>query len=136
MCDIPAQPDEPRWYSPLVPPSLSKVAITGAAGFLGRHLVSRFRDQGVEVLPLVREAGEGATSVDQVLSTPDLLAGCDAVVHAAAIRHRHGVSAAEYRASNIGLTERLLRAAAGRVRRFVHTSSVGVYGFPGDLPIR
>lgn len=59
----------------------------------------------------------------------------DVVVHAAAVRHRHGVGAATYRASNVELIERLARALAGRFRRLVLVSSVGVYGFPERLPI-
>jgi nucleoside-diphosphate-sugar epimerase len=45
------------------------------------------------------------------------------------------VGAADYRASNVELVEKLLRAAQGKVKRFVYVSSVGVYGFPDHLPI-
>jgi nucleoside-diphosphate-sugar epimerase len=116
-----------------------KVAITGAAGFLGGSLVKRWRSQGHEVLPLVRgldeRAPSGARALDAVLEAPDALRGMDVVVHAAAIRHRHGVDVRAYRASNVELVERLVRAAAGRVQRLVHVSSVGIYGFPSELPI-
>ncbi len=74
-------------------------------------------------------------ALEAALADPALFDGVDAIVHAAAVRHRHGVDANAYRAANVGLVERLLRAAAGRVRRFVHVSSVGVYGFPKTLPI-
>jgi nucleoside-diphosphate-sugar epimerase len=80
-------------------------------------------------------APAGALSIQRVLETPTLLAGCSALVHAAAVRHRYGVDVATYRASNVDLAERLLRAAAGQVQRFVHVSSVGVYGFPELLPV-
>lgn len=115
------------------------VLITGAAGFLGTHLVRSFAARGFDVLPLVREVDErspaGARALDEVLTTPGALDGFDALVHAAAVRHRHGVDERTYRASNVGLVERLLRAASGRVRRFVDVSSVGVYGFPSRLPV-
>lgn len=70
-----------------------------------------------------------------VLADPSVLDGTDVLIHAAAIRHRYGRDARSYRASNVELVEALVRAAAGRVGRFVHVSSVGVYGFPSELPI-
>lgn len=116
-----------------------KLAVTGAAGFLGKALVRHFRARGDEVLPLVREVDDrapaGAAAMEAVLDAPERLAGVDVLVHAAAIRHRHGVDARAYRATNVGLVERLSRACAGRVQRLVLVSSVGVYGFPHDLPI-
>jgi nucleoside-diphosphate-sugar epimerase len=115
-------------------------AITGAAGFLGAHLVRGFEARGARVLPLVRSVGDrspaGARALDSALASPSTLVGLDVVVHAAAVRHRHGVDASTYRVSNVDLVERALRAAAGaRVRRFVFVSSVGVYGFPVRLPV-
>jgi nucleoside-diphosphate-sugar epimerase len=119
--------------------SPAKVAITGAAGFLGTHLVRGFEARGARVTPLVRKVDatspSGARPLEDVLSDPGALAGHDVLVHAAAVRHRHGVDAAEYRASNVDLVERAMRACAGRVRRFVLVSSVGVYGFPAKLPV-
>lgn len=118
----------------------SRVAVTGAAGFLGGHLVRGFEARGAEVVPLVRATGprspSGAVALDDVLGDPTRLTGVDVLVHAAAVRHRHGIDASTYRTSNVDLVERTLRAAsAGRVGRFVFVSSVGVYGFPSRLPI-
>jgi nucleoside-diphosphate-sugar epimerase len=119
---------------------LGGAAITGAAGFLGAHLVRGFEARGARVLPLVREttakSPAGARPLEAMLSDPSGLHGIDVVVHAAAVRHRHGVDAATYRASNVDLVDRALQAAAaGGVRRFVLVSSVGVYGFPPKLPV-
>jgi nucleoside-diphosphate-sugar epimerase len=122
------------------------VAISGAAGFLGAHLVHGFEARGAHVLSLVRavSSGQGGWSpagarvLDAVLAEgpPGGLAGVDVFVHAAAVRHRHGIDAATYRASNVDLVERAMRAsAAASVRRFVFVSSVGVYGFPVRLPV-
>jgi len=83
----------------------------------------------------VRVAGAHGASLESMLAAPSTFDGVSAVVHSAAVRHRHGVGLAEYRASNIDLVERLMRAIAGRVGRFVYISSVGVYGFPSALPI-
>ena len=84
-----------------------------------------------------RDAGGAVerASMADVLADPRLLDGADVLVHAAAIRHRHGADPRAYRASNVDLVDTLVRAAAGRVGRFVLVSSVGVYGFPRDLPI-
>ena len=116
-----------------------RVAVTGATGFLGGHLVRELGARGVSVLPVVRHldarAPVGARALDALLASPSSFDGVDAIVHAAAVRHRHGVDASAYRAANVGLVDKLLRASAGRVRRFVHVSSVGVYGFPERLPI-
>ena len=120
---------------------VERVAITGAAGFLGAHLVDGFERRKVDVLPLVRTLDGRSTrwtrasTLEAALGNPTALDGCDVLVHAAAVRHRHGVSAADYQASNVALVGSLLRAAAGRVRRVVLVSSVGVYGFPTLLPV-
>ena len=114
---------------------LRRVVVTGANGFLGGHLVRAARAEGKSVLGVVREAAAGQASMASILADPDLLNGTDVLVHAAAIRHRHDATPASYQASNVDLVDALVRAAAGRVGRFVHVSSVGVYGFPTDLPI-
>ncbi|MGH7272709.1 MAG: NAD-dependent epimerase/dehydratase family protein, partial [Polyangiaceae bacterium] len=77
-----------------------------------------------------------AIALEAAIADSSLLSGIDAVVHAAAVRHRHGVDAATYRASNVDLALRTMRASAAvGVRRFVFVSSVGVYGFPSRLPV-
>jgi nucleoside-diphosphate-sugar epimerase len=117
--------------------SLRRIAVTGAAGFLGHHLIDAAQRRGLEALSIVRSAVPTADTVamSDLLATPSRLDGTDVLVHAAAVRHRHGASADSYRASNIDLVEALLRAAAGRVGRFVFVSSVGVYGWPRRLPV-
>lgn len=115
-------------------------AITGAAGFLGAHLVRGFEGRGARVLPLVRSAGDrspaGARTLDSALLDSSAFTEIDVVVHAAAVRHKHGIDAPTYRSSNVDLVERTLRVAAkARVRRFVLVSSVEVYGFPPRLPV-
>lgn len=114
-----------------------RVVVTGARGFLGGHLVRTARARGADVLEVVRETEGARVGTADLLADPSRLDGTDVFVHAAAVRHRHGASAASYRASNVDLVEALVRAAAGRVGRFVLVSSVGVYGFPDvrALPI-
>jgi nucleoside-diphosphate-sugar epimerase len=118
----------------------STVAITGAAGFLGAHLVRGFDARGVRVLPLVRVVEErspaGARVLEDVCADPSALAGVDVFVHAAAERVRHGGDGAADEAPNVDGVERAIRAcAAAGVRRFVFVSCVGVYGYPARLPV-
>ncbi|MCL2725630.1 MAG: NAD(P)-dependent oxidoreductase [Polyangiaceae bacterium] len=119
-----------------------QIAVTGAFGFLGSHLVERARKDGTDVLAIVRELpsaqaahARGTITMDALLNDPSRLGGTDVLVHSAAIRHRYGANPSAYRASNVDLVEVLMRAAAGRVGRFVFVSSVGVYGFPALLPV-
>jgi 2-alkyl-3-oxoalkanoate reductase len=114
---------------------MTQVAVTGAHGFLGQHLVRRANARGAAVRSIARERKGDALAMRDVLREPAQLDGVDVLVHSAAIRHRYGSAPSDYRASNIDLVDALMRAAAGRVRRFVFVSSVGVYGFPSDLPV-
>jgi len=109
------------------------------------------RQQGADVLAVVRDAskpherwhhdvpsGAGTLTVatmEAMLNSPQMMASTDLVIHAAAIRHRHGAGHAAYQASNVDVVTALVNAAAGRVGRLVFVSSVGVYGFPQDLPV-
>jgi nucleoside-diphosphate-sugar epimerase len=64
-----------------------------------------------------------------------LMDGADAVLHVAAVYRTAGHPDAYYREINVGGTERLLEAAArAGVRRFVHTSTVGVHGHVTNPP--
>lgn len=111
-----------------------RVLVTGAGGFVGSHLTRALLQRGDEVIPVGRTDTAGCVPIARVLAEPERFA-VDVVLHAAAVRHRHGVGATEYRASNIGLVTDLVTALRGRFRRLVHVSSVGVYGFPSALPI-
>jgi nucleoside-diphosphate-sugar epimerase len=118
----------------------ARVAITGAAGFIGGHLVRGFDARGASVVPLVRavtaQSPASARPLEEILEVPSLLRGVDVLVHSAAVRHRYGVDEAAYRSSNVDLVERTLVASASAgIRRFVLVSSVGVYGFPTRLPV-
>src|SRR5579863_9743801 len=123
---------------------IRSAAITGAAGFLGRHLVRGFEARGARVLPLVRTLDDpragflphGAQTLEHVWADESSLQGVEVVVHVAGLRDRYGVHAATYRSANVELTERTMRASAkAGVSRFVLVSCVSVYGFPPRLPV-
>lgn len=122
-----------------------RVALTGATGYTGGHLLAALRTRGHEVSALARTssaarlAGAGARVVEGDLGDGAALAtlmdGAEAVVHVAAVYRTAGHPDSYYRDVNVGGTERLLEEAARRgVRRFVHTSTVGVHGHVAEPP--
>ena len=117
-----------------------KVALTGASGYTGGHLLKRLLARGDTVKALVRPGSitpalksSGAEIVPGVLARADearaLVKGCDAVLHVAAVYRTAGHPDSYYRDVNVEGTRTLLEAAVeSGVRRFVHTSTVGVHG--------
>ncbi|HVX32854.1 MAG TPA: NAD-dependent epimerase/dehydratase family protein [Solirubrobacterales bacterium] len=116
--------------------------LTGASGFIGGHLARRLADQGRQVRCLVRPgaavaplAAVGAEPIEGDLTRPDSLAaaaaGCDVVVHCAALVSDWGTVAEIERVNVAGTRDLAAAAAAAAVRRFVHVSTTDVYGHPG-----
>jgi nucleoside-diphosphate-sugar epimerase len=115
---------------------MSCIAVTGANGFVGRHVVRRALALGMDVVGVVRSEAasrvvreDGAHPFQIVGRDPEALVraleGCAAVVHLAQIGAERGGST--YEAVNVGLTERVLEDArhAG-VPRVVYFSGLGV----------
>ena len=95
-------------------------AVTGANGFIGRHVCERFAADGWIVRPIVRRDIEQGR-------LDELIEGSDVVVHVAgATRAPSRVMLHE---SNVELTRRVVQAAtAARVRRLVFISSQAAAG--------
>ncbi|WP_033335124.1 MULTISPECIES: NAD-dependent epimerase/dehydratase family protein [Actinomycetes] len=121
---------------------MTRVLLTGAAGFIGSHIMSALIDRGHDVVavdgmvPAAHGAGAAAPAGVQVadLRTAELiemLDGVDVVCHQAA-RVGAGVDARDapdYAADNDLVTARLLAAMfETRCRRMVLASSMVVYG--------
>lgn len=122
------------------------IFITGANGFIGRHLCRHLAQLGMWVTACVRPTSDVSTlegvkgvrimRVPEAGPTPALeaqFAGVDALVHLAARVHvMHDTSSdplAEFRRVNVAGTERLAHIAADNgVRRFVYISSIKVNG--------
>lgn len=115
---------------------MGRIAITGANGFVGRHMVRGAVAAGWSAVGIVRSdaaaaevAREGAAPAVVRDRTPEALAaaieGCDALVHLAQIgAERLGNT---YQAVNIGSTERVVQAAyCAGVPRVVYFSGLGV----------
>jgi nucleoside-diphosphate-sugar epimerase len=122
-----------------------KVFITGGTGFIGGETVRQLRARGDEVVCLVRNPAKGkaAAELGCELVSGDLgderairegMAGCDAVIHAAAI-YEVGIPVsqrAEMKEANVGGTERVLGAALeAKIPKVVYVSTVGVFGNTG-----
>jgi nucleoside-diphosphate-sugar epimerase len=112
-----------------------RIAVTGASGFLGSALVQRHLDAGDDVRCLVRRTRtnlkSGVCAVEGDLCAPDerltrFADGVDVLYHCAA----EVIDPGRMRTLNVEGTRALLRAASGRIGRWVQVSSVGVYGHP------
>ncbi|RAI46081.1 NAD-dependent epimerase/dehydratase family protein [Rhodoplanes roseus] len=116
------------------------IALTGATGFIGRHLLRELPARGFRVRALLRRPAElppettGAVIGD--IARPQnmtaALEGVDAVVHSAALTPGlTGTPADDYRAMNTEATVALARAAqrAG-AKRFVFLSSIRAQAGP------
>ena len=131
------------------------VLVTGASGFIGRHLVDSLLGeghkvscavrQGSEVPPVLHSEAVVRIEIDDIGGEPDwttALQGVDAVVHLAARVHvmceTEGDPLDCFRRVNVVGTQRLAEAAvAAGVRRFVYVSSIKVNGeSTGDKPFR
>ncbi|MDE2177589.1 MAG: NAD-dependent epimerase/dehydratase family protein [Xanthomonadaceae bacterium] len=122
--------------------------VTGAGGFLGMHLVAALQADGVAVRALAHSAdsatrlrGVGVTVVegdlgDAAALTRALAPAPDTVFHVAAdTTPWHRLHARQYAVNVDGTAAVLAAAIAAGVPRFVHTSSVAVYGLVEDRPI-
>jgi uncharacterized protein len=120
-----------------------KLFLSGASGLIGRGLISRLRDSGREVVPMVRQsnAPAGAISWDPLAAhmDPSLLQGADAVIHLSGENLASGRWTAARKArfweSRVRSTELLARTIAQLSpppRHFICASATGFYGNRGD----
>ncbi len=122
------------------------VLVTGASGFLGRHVCAVLHERGYAVRALVRTRAEGLdveqvtwTGLDDEGAMQRALPGVAAVVHLAArvhvMRDRAADPLAEFRRTNVDGTARLARLAAeAGVAGFVFASSVKAMGEETERP--
>lgn len=121
------------------------ILITGGTGFIGSALANRYKRLGHRVAVLgqanndweARRARElQAKGIVAVLGSvldekllQSVCAGKDAVFHLAAAQHETDVDDNYFRDINLHGTQNVLEASvAGGVDRFIHGSTIGVYG--------
>jgi nucleoside-diphosphate-sugar epimerase len=119
------------------------VLVTGATGFVGRHLSQHFKSHGWTVRAVLRPESDPRTLAPGVVavhgdpadieSMHDGVRDADAIVHLAARVHRPGETSPrwreQYRLDNVRATETLVQAASDHgVRRLVFVSTVRVHG--------
>ncbi len=110
-----------------------KVFVTGALGFVGRALSARYRELGAQTRGLDVRAEAALDVVAGDVANPDTwqahVAGCDLLIHTAAIVTNNVATEEAWRVNVLG-TRRVLDAAirAG-VKRFVHISSQAAMRF-------
>jgi uncharacterized protein YbjT (DUF2867 family) len=113
-----------------------KVLLTGATGFVGRHMLHRLLAEGHSVRALVREPQKAdALAQERVDLIPGDVAegsgldqgmqGCDAVTHLVGIILEKGTNTFE-RVHHIGTRNVVEAAKRTGIRRFVHMSALGV----------
>jgi nucleoside-diphosphate-sugar epimerase len=138
---------------------MTKVIVTGAAGFIGSHLVETLLKQGIEVLgidefndyydPVFKQKNvanfsqlSGFQLIEgdiQFLDWQTLLKDVEVVYHQAAqagVRASWGQGFRNYTERNINATQVLLEAAknAPHLKRLVFASTSSVYGDAETLP--
>jgi len=124
-----------------------KIAVTGATGFIGSHLVEALVDKGHTVTCLVRSPDRGQIlarlpvrlvygSLDAPSALAGLVDGQEVVVHVAGVTK--APSLPEYIRGNVRGTENLVAAIgdSSELRRFVFFSSAeGMGPSPGGRPL-
>ncbi len=124
---------------------MARLLITGASGFIGcelAQLATRHGHQITAVSAVNNEVEQGrckrllsagievvVASLEDRATLTAALRGQDAVIHLAAAQHEAEASEKHFYRVNVEGTRLLLQLAVeGGVRRFVHGSTIGVYG--------
>jgi nucleoside-diphosphate-sugar epimerase len=120
----------------------SRLFLTGALGFIGRALADRLAAEGAEVrgvdLTADPERGVVAGDVTEPGDWQRSAEGCEVVVHLAATLGFGGRYDDFWRINAVGTRNALDAAVAAGANRFVHTSSIVVFGneFEGEVDER
>ena len=101
---------------------MARIFVTGASGFVGGHLLPALAAAGFDVVAggrrPPRQPGVAFQAIDDIAAADwrPMLAGVDAVIHAAAIAHSRTGVEADYDRINAEATLRLGAQCVGRQR--------------------
>lgn len=114
---------------------INKVCVLGGTGFVGRHLVHKLANEGIEAKVLTRhphrnqnlQTGMGVELVKADIFEPKVLAGqfadCDAVINLIGILNPSGKTG--FRDIHVDLPEKVVNAAkSAGVKRLLHMSAL------------
>lgn len=108
-----------------------KVLVTGGSGFIGKHLVPRLLNDGIDVRVTGRDPGRAPRGsefvrgdVGDASTLAPAMAGVDAVVHLVAIINERGTQTFE-RVNVEGTRNVIETMRSGGVQRIVHCSALG-----------
>jgi UDP-glucose 4-epimerase len=132
-----------------------KVIVTGGAGFIGSWVVDRLVEAGNDVIVMDNLSSGSKKNIERHLKnkhfeflpldvvdaykSSDSFSGADLIVHLAAMVSVLGSiedPVAVFRTNTQATLGLLALAVKHRIRRFVFSSSVAVYGNPTELPLR
>lgn len=123
----------PKGQDGQTPTLPSKVFITGANGFIGRTLYSRYQALGCEVRGMDLQADEDRDIVAGDLTRPEQwmehASGCDLFINTAAVVSLAADWSTYTAVSLTGVRNALDVASAGGAKRFVHFSSIAAMGY-------
>lgn len=118
-----------------------KVLVTGASGFVARHVIEYLSTHGHEPVPTDVTIGPNQGSVADKSFVFDVLSKVefDSVVHLAGmadLRKTLENPHAAFEVNSYGTLNMLELASRKNVRRFVYASSANVYGAPKRNPVK
>jgi nucleoside-diphosphate-sugar epimerase len=125
---------------------LKQVLVTGAAGFIGRHVTAELLRKGYRVTALVRPGSkyripDGVERLEcdltNIIELKELLRQhrFDGIFHIGALRGGRKFPKRDYYRANVDATEQLALHARETGARMIFCSSVGVFGaIPLELP--
>ncbi|OQX92837.1 MAG: hypothetical protein B6D58_00980 [candidate division Zixibacteria bacterium 4484_95] len=123
-----------------------KIFITGATGFIGKHLIKRLSQTEHKLYCLVRKSSKvsaieesGATliigNVTDKNSLREGMKGCDWVINLANIYSFWEPNRQIFEEVNVGGTRNVMECALETgISKVVHVSTAGIYGKPKDCP--
>ena len=122
-----------------------RVIVTGASGFIGRHVIAELRKRSIHTrvvcrnkkkittwddgLEIVYLSGSGHLAVDWL----DIVSACDVVIHLAGrahiVRDKNPDPAKEFHLANVDFACACAAAAVSAgIQKFIFISSIGVHG--------